>query len=103
VSITRHDIAQLIQDQVGVSQREAYAWTQSVIETMIDTLEQGEAVSISGFGVFDVTRRRPRVGRNPRTREPVPIPERHVVTFRASPKLRDRLNPHLHLKQPSRK
>jgi hypothetical protein len=45
--------------------------------------------------VFEVVDRKPRVGRNPRTREPVPIPPRRVVTFRPSEKLKLRMNPHL--------
>jgi len=43
---------------------------------------------MSGFGNFNIRRKAPRPGRNPRTGESIPIKARNVVTFHASPKLK---------------
>ena len=55
---------------------------------MSDALEGGENVKISGFGNFQIRRKAPRPGRNPRTGEAIPIKARNVVTFHASAKLK---------------
>lgn len=95
MSLTRQHIADSFREHFGVPGREAERWTSFLLDTMAEALEQGESVNVSGFGVFEVVRRKPRVGRNPHTKEPVPIPERDVVTFRPSEKLKLRMNPHL--------
>ena len=57
-------------------------WAQ--FETMKQTLEAGDGLKISGFGKFDVRRKNARRGRNPKTEDALIIPERTVVTFKAS-------------------
>ena len=52
------------------------------------TLLEGDDVMMSGFGNFNIRRKAPRPGRNPRTGEAIPIKARHVVTFHASHKLK---------------
>ncbi len=54
------------------------------LEEISSSLERGEDVKISGFGTFIVRKIRARPGRNPRTGEPVPIPEHHTVLFHPS-------------------
>lgn len=95
MSLTRQDLAESIQERFGIPGREAERWTTFLLDKITHQLEEGHSVGLSGFGVFEVVRRKPRVGRNPRTREAVPIPERMVVTFRPSEKLKLRMNPHL--------
>ena len=57
--------------------------------SMSDALEQGQRIEIRGFGSFGVTRRNPRLGRNPRTGQSVAIPERRVPHFKPGKALRD--------------
>ena len=47
------------------------------------------ATSISGFGSFSVSRRPPRLGRNPRSGEQVTIPEKLVPHFKPGKALRE--------------
>ena len=54
-------------------------------------LVAGEAVTVHGFGTFDLRDKRARLGRNPRTGEEAPILARRDVSFRASAKLRKRV------------
>ena len=53
-----------------------------------ETLVRGDDVKLSGFGNFNIRRKAPRPGRNPRTGESIPIKARNVVTFHASHKLK---------------
>jgi integration host factor subunit alpha len=49
-----------------------------------ETLNSGEMLVISGFGVFSMTEVSERMGRNPRTGEEVKIAARRCVRFRSS-------------------
>jgi len=63
-----------------------------VFEALKETLERGENVKLTGFGVFTVRNKRTRTGRNPKTGEPMELAARRVVTFKASPLLKDKMN-----------
>jgi integration host factor subunit beta len=70
------------------------------IETIIDAilgeiasaLARGERVELRGFGAFSVKVRPSRMGRNPRTGEPVSVGEKRAPFFRTGKELRERLN-----------
>ena len=55
-----------------------------MFDAMRETLADGQAVKISGFGKFTVREKRARVGRNPQTGAAVDIAARTVVTFKPS-------------------
>ena len=67
-----------------VVQEESAEIVDTVLNTVRNSLEQGEDVKISGFGHFMVRAKRARRGRNPKTGEEITITPRKVVTFRAS-------------------
>ena len=59
-----------------------------ILDAMSEALARGDRIEIRGFGSFSVNHRPPRLGRNPRTGEPVPIPERRVPHFKPGKALR---------------
>jgi len=59
-----------------------------ILESIIQTLEKGARVELRGFGAFSARHRASRQGRNPRTGEPVRVPEKHVPFFRAGKELK---------------
>lgn len=89
-TVTRADLTQAMVDEVELSDREARALVDSVIETVAERLTAGETVTISGFGTFTVRDKSARMGRNPKTGEAAAISARHVVAFRASQVLKQR-------------
>ncbi|MFH1023211.1 MAG: HU family DNA-binding protein [Planctomycetota bacterium] len=66
-----------------LGRKEAEAAVEAVFAEIIETLKKGEEASVVGFGVFAPSRRKAKMGRNPHTGEPVPVPARVVATFRA--------------------
>ena len=64
----------------------------AVLEEIAAALGQGRRVELRGFGSFDVRRRRPRIGRNPRTGTTVKVPAKSVLHFKSGKELRDHLN-----------
>lgn len=61
----------------------------SMLKNITLALSKGDKIKLSGFGAFEATERAARVGRNPLTKEPVPIPARIMPTFRPSGKLKN--------------
>ena len=56
-------------------------------------LEEGNDVKLLGFGQFRIQTRKAREGRNPKTGEPLSIPETNYVSFRSGDFLRRAVNP----------
>ncbi len=83
-AVTRADLAGSIYREVGLSRRDSARFVEAVMETIAERLTAGEAVNISGFGVFEPRDKGPRMGRNPKTGEPAPIAARRVAVFRPS-------------------
>ena len=83
-TITKADLVESVHTKVGFSKKESSEVVERVFETMKATLESGDGLKISGFGKFDVRRKNARRGRNPKTEQGLIIPERTVVTFKAS-------------------
>lgn len=87
-TLTKADLAELLFDRLGLNKRESKDMVEAFFEIVNGTLVQGHDVKLSGFGNFNIRRKAPRPGRNPRTGEAIPIKARNVVTFHASHKLK---------------
>jgi integration host factor subunit beta len=59
---------------------------------MSQVLADGGRIEIRGFGSFSLHYRVPRIGRNPKTGEPVALSGKHVPHFKPGKELRDRVN-----------
>jgi integration host factor subunit beta len=88
--MTRSDLVEALALQFGqLTQRDAEFAVKTILDAMSDALVRGHRIEIRGFGSFSVTRRPPRVGRNPRTGESVTIPEKRVPHFKPGKALRE--------------
>jgi integration host factor subunit alpha len=92
MAMTKANIVEEVYKKVGFSKSQAAEIVESVFETMKETLERGEKLKISGFGNFTPRDKKTRIGRNPKTGEAIEISARRVVTFKASPVLKARMN-----------
>ena len=63
------------------------------LDELTDALVRDGRVELRNFGVFRTVSVGARIGRNPRTGSPVQIPESRHVRFRASKRMRQKLNP----------
>lgn len=87
-TLTKAELAELLFDRLGLNKRESKDMVEAFFDIVHGTLVDGRDVKLSGFGNFNIRRKAPRPGRNPRTGELVPIDARQVVTFHASLKLK---------------
>ena len=89
---TRATLSDAVYREVGLSRDESAQLVDAVLEIVAQTLERGETVKLSSFGIFSVRGKTERVGRNPRTGVEAPITARRVVVFRASRKMKERID-----------
>ncbi len=87
-TLTKADLAELLFERLGLNKRESKDMVEAFFDLIHATLMSGNDVKMSGFGNFNIRRKAPRPGRNPRTGEAIPIKARNVVTFHASHKLK---------------
>ena len=87
-TLTKAELADLLFERLGLNKRESKDMVEGFFDIIHATLVQGDDVKLSGFGNFNIRRKAPRPGRNPRTGEAIPIKARNVVTFHASHKLK---------------
>ena len=91
-TITRKDLIEAVRRATRLSSADAAVMVKQFLTEITDGLERGENVQLSSFGSFVVRDKKSRVGRNPKTGQPVPISARRVLTFKPSGKLTRRMN-----------
>lgn len=69
--------------KTGMSKKEADTIMSTAIETIMETVADGEKVTFVGFGSFEARDRKAREGRNPKTGETMTIPATTVPAFSA--------------------
>jgi integration host factor subunit beta len=88
--MTRSDLVEELATRFAtLTHRDAESAVKAILDAMSDAMARGHRIEIRGFGSFTVTRRPPRLGRNPRTGESVPIPEKRVPHFKPGKALRE--------------
>ena len=91
--MTRSDlIERMASAQHQLDERDVELAVKTMLQQMSDALASGERIEIRGFGSFSLNFRSPRIGRNPKTGQPVAVPARHVPRFKPGKELRDRVN-----------
>ncbi|MDA3807774.1 MAG: integration host factor subunit beta [Thiomicrorhabdus sp.] len=91
--MTKSEIIELIaRKQTQFSQKDVEIAVNQVVDSMIDTLSEGERIEIRGFGSFSLHHRKARVGRNPKTGETVELSDKRVPHFKPGKSLRERVD-----------
>lgn len=86
--MSKKALQEIIAKQQGASIKEASATINAFTQGVEELLSLGIDVSLIGFGKFDVKEVAARVGRNPSTGEPMNIPKKNAVRFKAGSKLK---------------
>lgn len=84
-------IEKLYKKQRYLNQHDVELAVKCIVNKMADALGAGERIEIRCFGSFSLVERLPIIGRNPRTGEPVSLPKRYSVRFKAGLELRQRV------------
>jgi nucleoid DNA-binding protein len=87
--MTKAQIVEEIVQKTGLTKKDVAETVDQFLRAISETLADGKHLEIRGFGTFKVKSRKARMARNPRTGDPVPVPERNVPVFKVSKELKD--------------
>lgn len=90
--MTKQDIVDRLHEKIGFTKKEASELIDSIFNSIKGALAENQTVKISNFGNFTVREKNSRMGRNPKTGEPIEISARTVVNFKPSQKLKETIN-----------
>ena len=88
MALNRSELVAVVAEKTGNSQVAVNAVLDSVFDTFVEQVSQGEKVSIPGWLAVERTERAARTGRNPQTGETIQIPAGHSVKLTAGSKLK---------------
>ena len=95
----KSELVDVIAKRAELTKKKANEVLDIVVETVIESLKEGESVALAGLGTLSVGDRAARNGRNPRTGEALKIAASKCVKFRQSSKIKQDLN----AKKPAKK
>ena len=87
--MNKTELISAIATNSGLSKKDSEKALTATIAAITDALVSGDKVQLVGFGIFDVKDRAARIGRNPKTKEPINIPATRTPQFKAGRALKD--------------
>ena len=73
-------------------QKDVYKIIDTLFNSVSKALKDGDRVELRGFGTFTTKLRNARIGRNPKTGEPVAIPQKKMPFFKMGKLMKERIN-----------
>ena len=88
-TVTKKDLVNQISQEKNIHPNEVRHIIQAFLDKMMDSLAQGDRLEFREFGIFDVVRRKQKIGRNPKKASvAIVIPSRNAVKFTPGKKMR---------------
>lgn len=81
--MTKADFIAAVGKEANVSKATAEKVLNTSTAILTKLLKKGDRLALPGFGTFSVTKRKARIGRNPRTGKEIKIPAAKVPKFKA--------------------
>ena len=72
--------------------KDVYKIIDTLFNSVTKALKDGDRVELRGFGTFTTKLRNARIGRNPKTGEPVAIPQKKMPFFKMGKSMKERIN-----------
>ena len=89
--MNKTDFINAVSEKAGLSKADTKKAVEAFVETVSNELKEGGKVALLGFGAFSVSEKAARKGVNPKTKEPIEIPARKSVKFKAGAELNELL------------
>jgi len=91
-ALTKRELVLRIAEEVGLTQQQVFEIIQKTLDYITEALVAERHIEFRDFGVFEITVRKSRIGRNPnKPADVVRIPERKVVKFKPGKLLKQSL------------
>ena len=91
-TITKKELVNRIADRTGQTKVITKDIIQMFLDEIIRELGMGNRLEFREFGVFEIKSRAARRAQNPRTLEPVKVPEKRTVKFKVGRLMKGRLD-----------
>jgi len=88
-TISKADLVDMVADETGLSKKSVKETMDALLETMSSQIGKGVKVTLTGFGTFEVRKRKARTGVKPGTTEKIRIPASSYPAFKAGKSLKD--------------
>lgn len=89
--MTNKEFITTLSERNGITAKEAQRLVDCLTETMADTLDEGDTITIQGFGNYEVKKKMERIIVNPTTKQRQLIPPKLAVAFKPSNVLKDKI------------
>lgn len=90
--MNKSQFAEAISEKSGLSKRDAQAALDGFQDALLEAMQRGEKISLTGFGTFEVRERAARTGRNPQTGETMEVAASKNAAFKPGKSFKDALN-----------
>ena len=90
--MTKTELSNVIADKASCTKKDAGAALEATIAAIHESLQNGEKVSITGFGTFEVRERGEKTCINPRTKKTMVCPPSKAPAFKAGRALKEAVN-----------
>ena len=85
-------ILKIISKNSYLYHKDVYKIIDTLFNCVTKALKDGDRVELRGFGTFTTKLRNARIGRNPKTGDPVAIPQKKMPFFKMGKSMRERIN-----------
>ena len=87
--MNKTELINAVAEKAALSKKDSEAAVTAALDVITAALAEGEEIRLVGFGTFEVKKREARMGRNPKTKEPIPIAASKVPSFKPGKALKD--------------
>ena len=91
--MNKEQLVKAVSTETNLSQRDVTTILNALTETIIETVANGDKVTLVGFGSFEPRPRKERQGKNPQTGESLTIPATTVPAFSPGKLFKDKVKP----------
>ena len=92
INLTKKDLVNLVYMQLGFSKQISENLIEDFLSTIVTNIKYEKKLKLSKFGTFSIRQKKPRIGRNPKTKEAKTISSRAVVLFKPSKEFKEFIN-----------
>ena len=90
--MNKSDLINVVRERAGLSRKEAEQAVLIFFNEISSSLEKGDRVEIRGFGSFTVKSYRSYTGRNPKSGNPISVPEKKLPFFKVGKELKGKVD-----------
>jgi DNA-binding protein HU-beta len=88
-SVSKADLIDMIAEKTKLTKKDVKTVTDMIFDNIVSNLKKGTKVQLTGFGTFEIRKRKARTGVKPGTTEQIKIPASKYPAFKAGKALKD--------------